>query len=209
MKKATGIFLSGFVALFLLAAATFAQETTEITVQVKKDGKVLKDTTYHFEDETDAKHVIKMVEMLSGDGLKELEYNYTTALSDDSDSKVMVVISKDGEKTEIREMTGDSLVWVSEGEEGDGPVKVMTYKVETEGEPGMNGKRIKVVVTEDEDGVTHISEEEMVESEEEVYVISGDESEKELKEIMEKVKSEEEEENVKVIVIKKKDKSKQ
>ena len=236
MKRAIRVSLSGFITLFLLASVTFAQETTEVTVQVKKDGKVMKDTTYQFNDETDAKHAVQMLEMLSGEGLKEMEYTYTMALSDDSESKTMVFVSRDGEKTEISEMTGDSLVWVSEGEGKDGPVKVMKYKVEKgddtgedhvvvvtsgeggtfdilldeelEGEPGMMKKKIKVIVTEDEDGVTHVSKEEIVDAEEEVYVISGDESEKELKETMEKVKSSEEGENVKVIVIKKKDKNK-
>lgn len=206
MKRAIQVFLSGFMILFLLVSVTFAQETTEVTVQVKKDGKVMKDTTYHFKNETDAKDAVTMLEMLSG------------------------------ANTDIKEMTGDSLVWVSERKGKEGPVKVMKYKVEKgddsgedhvvvvtsgeggtfdilldeelEGEPGMMEKRVKVIVTEDEDGVTHVSKEEMVDSEEEVYVISGDESEKELKEIMEKVKSDEEGENVKVIVIKKKDKNK-
>lgn len=207
MKRTIQISLSGVMALFFLASVTFAQEATEVTVQVKKDGKVVKDTTYRFEDDTDAKNAVKMFDMLSG------------------------------EKTEIKEMTGDSLVWISEGEGGEGPVKIMKYRVEKgddsgedhvvvvtsgeggsfdilldeelEGEPGAEKKRVKVIISEDEDGVTHISNEEIIEREEEVYVISGDETEKELKEIMEKMKNEDEGEDVKVIVIRKKDKSKQ
>jgi hypothetical protein len=61
---------------------------------------------------------------------------------------------------------------------------------------------VKVVVQEGEGGIMHISEEELVESDEEVYVIQGDDVKKELKEIMEKVEDSESDQ-VKVIVIKK------
>jgi hypothetical protein len=109
-------------------------------------------------------------------------------------------------KVEKGDDTGeDHVVVVTSGEGGTFDILI---DEELEGEPGMMEKKIKVIVTEDEDGVTHVSKEEIVDAEEEVYVISGDESEKELKETMEKVKSSEEGENVKVIVIKKKDKNK-
>jgi hypothetical protein len=208
-----------------------------VTVRIEKDGRVVKDTTYRFENDTDAEQAVRMFEMLSGAHPGEMEYNYSMALSGEHEGKAMVFVSRDGEKTEVKEISGDSLVWVSEEEE-EGPVKVMKVKVKTEdgsegehvvvvtsgeggtfdvlideeveGQPVKTEKRVKVIVTEDENGDTKVSKEEEIDSEEEVYVISGDELDKELKEIMEKVKSDKEEgENVQVIVIKKKDKSKQ
>ncbi|MGW8316232.1 MAG: hypothetical protein ACWGNV_11570 [Bacteroidales bacterium] len=237
MKKASQGFLSGLVAMFFLASIASAQEQTEVTIHMEKDGKVVKDTTYRFENDADAENAVRMFEMLSGDGLKEMEYNYTMALSDDDEGKAMVFISKDGKKTEVKQMEGDSLVWVSEGEEGDGPVKVMKYKVkkdgegdgehvvvvtsgsggtfdvvvkdEENGEPVTLEKRVKVIVTEDENGEKQVTKEETIEQDEEVYVISGDDTEKELKEMLEKIKEDDEGQDVKVIVIKKKDKSMQ
>ena len=227
MKKLIHVSLSVLTALFMMAAVAMAQEPTQVKVRIEKDGKVVKDTTYLFERDADAENAVQV-----------FEYNYMTALSGDHEGKAMVFVSKDGEKTEIKEMRGDSLVWISEEEGEDGPVKVMKYNVQTgddsegehvvvvtsgeggtfdvileevmENESGNNEKRIKVVVTEDEEGNTHVTKEALTESEEEVYVISGEESEKELTKIMEKVKEEHEDgDEVKVIVIKKKEKSKQ
>jgi hypothetical protein len=134
-------------------------------------------------------------------------------------------------------MGGDSLVWVSEGEEEDGPVKVMKYKVddgdhpggknvvvvtsgdgetfdiliddENEGAPVKKEKRVKVIITDEESGDMQVTEEKWIDKDQKVYVISGDDSEKELKEIMDKVKEEDGGEDVKVIVIKKGDQPEQ
>ena len=62
----------------------FAQEKTEVSVLVKNDGKVVSDTTYHFDDASEAKHALKMMEILSGD-----------------DEHMMVLKSGDGETIEI------------------------------------------------------------------------------------------------------------
>jgi len=229
MKTVNPSSLSIFALLFFMAQSLFAQEQTEVTVQVKKDGKVVKDTTYLFEDDTDAKHAVKMFEMISSEGEQEMEYTYTMAHTGEANTKTMVFVSRDGEKTEIKEVHGDSLVWISEDEQEEGQTKVMRYKVEKEGEDGehvvvvtsseggtydilideeLEGapvkkeKRVKVVVKEDENGLMQISEEEMIDSDEEVYVIKGDDVEKELKEIMKQVEDADTEQ-VKVIVIKK------
>ena len=50
----------------VFVAGIRAQEKTEVSIQVKKDGKVVKDTTYLFDDAKEAKHVRKMVEVMSG-----------------------------------------------------------------------------------------------------------------------------------------------
>ena len=80
------IHLSSFclTALFIFSLNLNAQEQTEITVQVKKDGKVVKDTTYQFDDDKQAKHAVKMMEVMSGD-----------------DEHVMVMKSGDGETFDI------------------------------------------------------------------------------------------------------------
>jgi hypothetical protein len=64
------------LSILLVAAATFfsgsllAQEETEVSIKVKKDGKVVKDTTYKYSDDDKAKHAVKMMEVMTGD--KEL-----------------------------------------------------------------------------------------------------------------------------------------
>jgi hypothetical protein len=233
MKKVIPSLLSIIALLFLMGNSAGAQEPTEVTIQVKKDGKIVKDTTYRFEDDKDAKHAVKMFEMISDEGIHEMEFNYTMAHEGEAHANTMVFVSKDGEKTEIKEIHGDSLVWISEDDHEGEPVKVMKYKVkkgdgddgehvvvvssseggtydilieeEVEGAPVKKEKRVKVVVKEDEDGSMQISEEEMIDREEEVYVIQGDDVKKELKEIMEEVEDSDSDQ-VKVIVIKKGDK---
>lgn len=192
MKKALQGSLIGLVAIFFLSGTLLAQEQTKVTVQIEKDGKVVKDTTYQFENDTDAEHAVRMMEMLSGEGLKEMEYNVTMSGSDDDENTTMVFISRDGKKTEVTGLEGDSLVWVSEGGDEEGDVKVMKYKVNSTGEgehvvvvtSGSGGtyevvidededggpvtveKRVKVIVTEDENGETHVEKEETIEQKE-------------------------------------------
>ena len=165
MIKLLPISILGIVALMFFSSRLLAQ--TEVTMQVKKDGKVIKDTTYHFENDSDAKHAVKMMDIKSH-------------------SKAMVFISEDGELTEIKEFHGDSLVWVSEGEHPHGEhVKVMKYKMEG----GEQKKTVKVMVVGDENGNWHAKEgvdEDHMEIETNVYVIKGDDDLKvEMKKIME------------------------
>lgn len=213
MKKLIPISILSVIALMFFSGVMLAQ--TEVTMQVKKDGKVIKDTTYQFENDSDAKHAVKMMNIKSH-------------------SKAMVFISEDGEHTEIKEFHGDSLVWVSEGEHPHGEhVKVMKYKMEggehphgehvivmkkgdgetfdilidEDGEMGEGGKKktVKVMVVGDENGNWHAKEgvhEDLVEIEENVYVIKGDDDLKvEMKKIMEEYDGAEGS-NVKVIIIK-------
>ena len=135
------------VAAFIFSAGLMAQEKTEVTIQVKRDGKVVKDTTYQFDDADEADHVVKMIEVMSGmdADMEKIHYNYTMSHSGGKHANTMVFISKDGEKTEIMEIHGDSLVWITEGE-GDGEhVKVLKI-VEEEGE----GENVKVIMIKKE-----------------------------------------------------------
>jgi len=201
MSKKIAYTMMSLAAAFILSAGLLAQEKTELSIQVKKDGKVVKDTTYQFDEAADAKHVVKMVEMMSGmdADMEKVHYNYTMAHKDDKHANTMVFISKDGEKTEIREMHSDSLVWVTEGEDGE----TFDIWVEKDGEDTGKGKRVKVVVSGDEKGNwTAVSSDEVdLDENESVYIVSEEDNLKvEVREIIEKT---EDGENVKVIVIKK------
>ena len=158
--------------VFVFAAGLWAQENTEISIQVKKDGKVVKDTTYLFDDAKDAKQVLNMVEAMSG-------------FNED-----MVFISRDGDKTKIKKVHGDSLVWVSEGKEshaehvqGENIVILKkgsgeTFDIWVDEDDSMEGKkRIKVVVSGDDQGSwTAVSSDEVdLDEDQKVYVISEDE----------------------------------
>ena len=56
MKKRNSLLFIGLAAAFIFSVSMFAQETTEVTVQIKKDGKMIKDTTYQFDDAAEAEH---------------------------------------------------------------------------------------------------------------------------------------------------------
>ena len=68
MKKLMLHSILCLAAAFFLSISLFAQGKTEITIQVKKDGKVVQDTTYHFNDDAEAKHAVEMMKILSEDG---------------------------------------------------------------------------------------------------------------------------------------------
>jgi hypothetical protein len=234
MKKYSTWILS-IAASFFLSAGLLAQEKIEVSVKVTKDGKVVKDTTYQFEDASEAKHAMKMMEVMSGDD-EHMEYitkKYTSAHSGSGEAKTMVFISEDGEKTEIKEIHADSLVWIEE-KHGDGDqVKVMKYKIKEGEEPHgehvivmksedgntfdilvdedfkggdvVKKKEVKVVVSADDDMKWHVEGDELIyDKDENVYIIKGDDEVK--MKVMKIMEEEGEGEDVKVIVIKKDEK---
>ncbi len=168
-----------------------------MSIKVTKDGKVVKDTSYQFDDAAEAKNAMKMMELMSGDELhkEHVTYNYTTAHSGHGEAKTMVFISKDGETTEISELHGDSLVWVTE-EEHDGK-KVIVMK---SGDV-VKKKEIKVMVSSDEEGNWTVVEgdEKMMDKDENVFIMKGDDDVK--VKVMKIMEEEGDGENVKVIVI--------
>ncbi|TFH27525.1 MAG: hypothetical protein E4H10_03565 [Bacteroidia bacterium] len=219
MRKRIPYTIMSLVAAFIFSAGLAAQEKTEVSIQVKKDGKVVKDTTYQFEDADEAKHVVKMVEVMSGmdADMEKAHYNYTMSHSGGKHANTMVFISEGGDLTEIKEMHGDSLVWISEGDEahmehmhgenmivmkkGDG--ETFDIWVDKDGEEGGKRKQVKVVVSGDEKGnwtAVSSGEADLDESENVFYVSEDDDVKVEVREILEKT---EDGENVKVIVIKK------
>jgi len=217
MKNKLPYWILSIAASLFLSTGLLAQEQTEVSILVKKDGKVVKDTTYLFDDAAEAKHAMKMMEVMSGDEphMEHVTYNYTTAHVGSGHSKAMVFISEDGEKTEIKEFHGDSLVWVSE-EDGahahgkkvivmksaDGSTFDILLDEDYEGGDVVKKKEIKVMVSGDEDGSWTIVEgdEKMMDKDENVFIIKGDDEVK--VKIMKIMEEEGDGENVKVIVIK-------
>lgn len=145
MKRRYTLPVLAMAALVINSIALLAQETT-VTVQVKEDGKVVKDTTYTYDDVDEATHAVQMLGILSGHGHGEMEYIHKTKCDGDH-SKTMVFISEDGKKTEIKELHGDSVVWIAKGEHDGENVKVMKYHMESDDHP--HGKHVVVVKSDD------------------------------------------------------------
>ncbi|RLE05056.1 MAG: hypothetical protein DRJ13_02700 [Bacteroidetes bacterium] len=197
MKIYIPFWILSIAASLILSTGLLAQEQIEMSIKVTKDGKVVKDTSYQFDDAAEAKNAMKMMELMSGDELhkEHVTYNYTTAHSGHGEAKTMVFISKDGETTEISELHGDSLVWVTE-EEHDGK-KVIVMK---SGDV-VKKKEIKVMVSSDEEGNWTVVEgdEKMMDKDENVFIMKGDDDVK--VKVMKIMEEEGDGENVKVIVI--------
>ncbi|MEN8227444.1 MAG: hypothetical protein ABFS38_04760 [Bacteroidota bacterium] len=198
MKKQIPFSIYSLVAAFIFSTSLFAQEKTEITIKVKEDGKVVKDTTYQFEDAAEAKHVV----FISEDGkTKEIKEFHGDSLIWITEEEV------EGDHVKIikKKMVsgdhphGEKVVVIKKG---DGETMDIFIDEESEGEENVKMKRVEVMVSGDEDGTWHVDSKELKDVEEDVYVISGDDVEGELKEILE----DSEGENVKVIVVKKKSK---
>lgn len=94
------------IAAFLFSVNLMAQETT-VFVKVEKDGKVVKDTTYTFEDEEQAEHAMKMMDIMCEDDGHMMKVHKSMSEHHGGHSKMMVVVSEDGKTTEIKEMDGD------------------------------------------------------------------------------------------------------
>jgi hypothetical protein len=162
MKKLYSFLIPALVLTFIFSTGLTAQETT-VSVKVKKDGKVVKDTTYSFEDAEQAEHALMMMDMMGGEN---------------EHSKTMVFVSEDGKTTEIKEMDGDSHVWVSDGDHdhghghgkkvvvvktGDGETFDILIDEEGKDEDGniVKTKEVKVIVSSDDDGEWTVTETEM------------------------------------------------
>jgi hypothetical protein len=174
-------------ALLLVSSGLQAQDKAEVSVLVKKNGEVIKDTTYQFDDASDAENALKMMEIISEDEplTGEYQYNYSMSATEGNQSKTMVFVSEDGDHTKITELDGDSLVWIEEGDE--------------EGQADVKQKKIRVMVSDDEGGTWTVRE--GGEDDEGIYILKGDQDVKvELKKILEE---EEDGDGTKVIVIRK------
>jgi len=95
MKKIIPFWILSIAASLILSTGLQAQEQIEMSIKVTKDGEVVKDTTYLFDDASEAKHAMKMMEVLSGDDehMESIHYNYTSAHSGHGKAKTMMFIS--------------------------------------------------------------------------------------------------------------------
>jgi len=213
MKKFNPKMIPVLMMALLFTVSLTAQETT-VTVKVKKEGRVVKDTTYIFEDEVQAEHAMKMMDIMCEDDGHMMKVHKKMAEHHGGHSKTMVFISEDGKTTEIKEMEGDSMVWITEGEHEGDHVKVMKYKMDGDEAHGKHvvvvksgdGETFDILIDEDCEG--EHGDKKIVKKKEITVIVSGDDDgewtvvEQEMKEI-------DEDEDVEVIVIKeKKDKKK-
>jgi len=67
MKNQNPISFLGLALAFVFSTSLIAQDKTEVSVQIKKEGKVIMDTTYQYNDDAEAKHAVKMMEIISED----------------------------------------------------------------------------------------------------------------------------------------------
>ena len=65
MKKLNPISFLVLALTLVFSTSLFAQEKTEVSVKIKKEGRVIMDTTYQYDDDADAKHAVKMLEIFS------------------------------------------------------------------------------------------------------------------------------------------------
>ncbi len=79
MKKNIRFSILSIAAALFLSSGLLAQEKTEVTVKLKKDGKVVTDTTYLFDDMDEARHALEMMDLVSGDDIhkEHVHYNIT------------------------------------------------------------------------------------------------------------------------------------
>ena len=135
-RKDLRIFILGIAASLLRTAGLLAQEQVEVSVKVTKDGKVVKDTSYQFDDASEAKHALKMMEVLSGE-VEHMEH-------------VIIKKSKDGKTFDVL---------VDEDLEGDDVIKKKEVRVMVSDDDdvtwhvvdGTKGEKVKVIVIEDHD----------------------------------------------------------
>lgn len=119
------------IAALLFSVGLMAQETS-VTVKVEKDGKVVKDTTYIFEDDVQAEHALKMMDIICSDDEHMMKVHKSMAEHHGEHVKVMKYRVEDGEDVHV-EHDGDH-------------VKVMKYKIDGD---EAHGKHVVVVKSGD------------------------------------------------------------
>ena len=156
--------------MLFISAGLLAQEKAEVKVKIMKDGKMIKDTTYMFDDAKKAEHAVHMMEMVNNGDM------HMKMMSDECTQKKMVFISEDGDVKEIKddgevqwitskvsedgETTEIHKVIKSAGadcgekviiEDEDGEVEVIIKKM-NDGKEGMKVEKKKIIILDDEDG---------------------------------------------------------
>ena len=101
MKKTLSSLILSLAASLIFSGGLLAQEQTEVSIKVTKDGKVIQDTTYRFDNASDARDVVKMIEVLNGDD--EGAFRTAANLEQDSPSSyyLLAVIAASQDKPEV------------------------------------------------------------------------------------------------------------
>lgn len=132
--------------ILALGVFLFAQEKTEVSMKVIKDGKVVKDTTYAFEDVKKAKHAVHMFDAMASEKLDiyisdsddHMEFIHKEG-NEVKQGKKAVFISEDGKKKVIKKE-----IIVIDDEEGEGG----TWTIKE----GKDGEVVKWKKIEGDDG---------------------------------------------------------
>jgi len=136
MKRINPFSVAAIIATTLFSLTLSGQEKATVIVKVKKDGKVVRDTSFQFEDASQVDHALKIMEAFSEDGEHLVKVQKHPGEAHGSHSSARVYVTREGGKTTVKEMMGDSLVWISEEEfDGEHP----------------RGKHVMVVTSDDDE----------------------------------------------------------
>jgi hypothetical protein len=140
MKQIYSRSLLALMAMAMFTLSVSAQET-KVTIKVEKDGEIIKDTSYTYDDSQDAEHAMEMIELLSDDNghtvtiHKEMKEHlegeemkvmkYHVEVGDESDGE-HVIVMKSGEGDDSWEII------TSEGDEEEVEVIVVKKKVKSQ-----------------------------------------------------------------------------
>jgi hypothetical protein len=177
MKKQ--LLLSAIV--LTIGAILFAQEKTEVSMKVVKDGKVVKDTTYTFDDAKEAKHAVHMFDAMASD---ELDIHFSDSHDHmeiiHKDGKAMkhgqkaVFISEDGKK--VKKTVDCNFEWIS-SDDGEEEVIIMKMDKDSHGHMYVSsddeGGNVKVIVKEIDGGDCEDGKKKVMTKE--IIVINGEE----------------------------------
>lgn len=178
-----------FLPILMLAITAIGQERAEVAVKILKDGKVVKDTIYQYDNLEEAKEAVKVMDIIASEKIDE---------DDMKAMKVEIHEKHDGARKKLMMITEDGEIHEIKGEEG---FKWVTSEKVEDGEKVIikeeDGK-IEVIIKEKKEG----EKGEKVEIKKEVIVLSSDNEDED---VTWTVKEAEDDEDIEVIVIKKKE----
>ncbi len=155
--------LSLSVIILALGVFLFAQEKIEVSMKVTKNGKLVKDTTYTFDDAKKAKHAVHMFDaMATGDHHMEFihkegnemkhhkkmdkdEHGHVVVSSGDEDGNVTVIVKEfnEGECEGGKKVIKKEIIIIGGEDDEDG-----TWTIKK----GKNGEEVKWKKIEGDDG---------------------------------------------------------
>ncbi len=148
--KTIALFTVSLFAFFILNAQE--EKKSEIHVKIEKDGKVVKDTTYLVDEDTDTKVASKILDMTFGENMHHREGLRTFS---SEDGAFYEFHSKDGKMTAkhkvmMKEMhegeDGHVFITTEEGEDGEKIVIVKKINIDEDGEHTWTNKEKNVYI---------------------------------------------------------------